>query len=64
MAEPKRIYCPRCKRRVSKWDGRSSMNVIANCKRCKKRVVFYVNSQETKVTEIPQRNTSSGLVFY
>ena len=63
MAEPKTIYCPRCKRKVSVWDGRSSINVIANCKKCKKKVVYCVDTGEVKIKNIPERTTSSGMMF-
>lgn len=64
MAKPKTIYCPRCKRKVSTWDGRSTMNVIANCKKCRMRVVYCVNTQKIEIKNIPPRNCSSGMTFY
>lgn len=64
MAEPKIIYCPSCGRRVSKWDGRSSINVIANCKKCNKIVVYHVVNGRIEVKPIPQRTSSSGTAFY
>ena len=64
MAEPKIIYCPRCNRRVAQWDGRSSINVIANCRKCNKRIVYHVDTMETEVKDIPPRVSSSGMTFY
>lgn len=64
MAEPKTIYCPRCGRKVATYDGRSTINVIANCKKCKERVVYHVDTGETEIKPIPPRNTSSGMTFY
>ena len=64
MAEPKTIYCPRCGRRVGQWDGRSSINVITNCRKCQKRVVYNVDTGETEIKKIPPRQCSSGLRFY
>ena len=64
MTEPKTVYCPQCGRRVSTWDGRSTINVIANCRKCNMRVVFHVDTRETEIKKIPQRNTSSGMTFY
>lgn len=63
MAEPKTIYCPSCGRRVSQYDGRSTINVIARCKKCRKRVVYHVDTGETEVKPIPPRTTSSGMTF-
>lgn len=64
MAEPKIIYCPRCGRRVGQWDGRSSINVVAKCKKCMKRVVYHIDTKETEIKNIPPRQCSSGIRFY
>lgn len=61
--KPKTIYCPRCGRKVATWDGRSSMPVIGKCKKCSKRVVYYVDNGETEIKDIPQRNCSSGVTY-
>lgn len=61
--KPKTIYCPNCGRRVATYDGRSTINVIAKCRKCQKRVVYYVDSGETVLKDIPPRNTSSGMTF-
>lgn len=63
MAEAKTIYCPCCGRRVSHHDGRSTINVIARCKKCRKRVVYHVDTGETEIKPIPPRTTSSGMTF-
>ena len=63
MAEPKTIYCPRCGRKVATWDGRSSMNISVNCKKCRKRVVYNVDTGTTELKKILQRTTSSGMTF-
>lgn len=63
MAELK-IYCPRCKKKVATWDGKSGINVIVNCRKCNKRVVFDVQTREIKLKDIPKRNTSSGKTFH
>lgn len=57
------IYCPRCGRKVATWDGRTSINLIVNCKKCKKRVVYHVSTGETEIKNIPPRKCSSGLTF-
>lgn len=64
MSEPKTIYCPRCGRKVANYDGRSSINVIVHCKKCKMRVVYHVDTDITEIKKIPPRNTSSGMTFY
>ena len=61
--KPKTIYCPRCGRKVATWDGRSSMPVIGRCKKCNKRVVYYVDNGETESKDSPQRNCSSGVTY-
>lgn len=63
MATPQIVYCPRCKRRVAQWDGRSSMNVLVNCRKCNKRVVFHVDTMKTEIKDIPPRQSSSGCMF-
>ena len=64
MEKQKTIYCPICGRKVATWDGRSTFNISAKCKKCKKLVVYNVENEETKIKEIPQRETSSGMRFY
>lgn len=64
MAEPKTIYCPKCGRKVSVWDGKTSIHVIANCKKCRKRVIYRTDTGETEIKKIPPRNCSSGMTFY
>lgn len=59
----KTIYCPRCGRKVATYDGRSSINKVANCKRCRKRVVYHVDTDVTEIKKIPERTCSSGLSF-
>ena len=63
MRNPKNIYCPGCSRKVGTWDGKSTINVVCKCKHCEKRVVYYVESAETKIKEMPPRASSSGMNF-
>ena len=63
MKEQKVIYCPKCGRKVGTYDGKSSINVITRCKHCRKEVVYYIGTQETKIKPLPQRQTSSGITF-
>mgnify|MGYP002518705790 CR=1 FL=1 len=58
------IYCPKCGRRVATWDGKTSINPIGHCRKCNKRVVFIVETQETIIKDVPIRATSSGKTFY
>lgn len=64
MAEPKIIYCPKCGRKVATWDGKSTINLIVHCKKCKKRIVYHVDTGNTEIKNIPPRTTSSGMTFY
>ena len=64
MAEPKTIYCPKCGRKVATWDGRSTINISAKCKKCSKLVVYDVENEKSEIKAIPQRLTSSGMRFY
>ena len=64
MADVKTIYCPTCGRSVASWDGKSVANAIGKCKKCNKLVVYDIENRETKVKDIPARNTSSGKMFY
>ena len=64
MSEPKTIYCPNCGRKVATWDGRSTINVIANCVNCVRRVVYHVDTGTTEIKDIPPRVSSSGMRFY
>ena len=64
MEKSRTIYCPTCGRRVATYDGKSKTNIIVNCRKCNKRVVYNINSGNTESKRIPQRNTSSGKTFY
>ena len=63
MAEKKTIYCPKCGRKVGIWDGKSTMELYFRCKKCKKLVVYHVDTEKTEIKKLPQRNTSSGMSF-
>ena len=64
MSEPKTIYCPRCGRKVATWDWRSTMNISVKCKKCNKLVAYDVENEKVEIKNIPQRTTSSGMIFY
>lgn len=61
MSEPKTIYCPKCNRKVGKWDGKSTVNVICKCKNCNRRIVYHVGFDVVETKEIPPRSQSSGV---
>lgn len=64
MDNKKSIYCPICKRKVATWDGKSTIPILVNCGKCKKRIVFDMETGETKAREIPPRVSSSAKTFY
>ena len=64
MAEPKTIYCPMCKRKVTQWDGKSTINPLGECTKCKKLVIYRIDSNVTEIIIKPERKQSSGLTFY
>lgn len=63
VVKPKIIYCPKCKRKVATWDGRSTIDVIVNCRKCNKRVIYRVATGETEIKIIPARGSSSGITI-
>lgn len=63
MAKAKNINCPKCNKRVAKWDGKSTINIKTTCSNCKKQVVFLIEEQKTLLKPIPPRSSSSGITF-
>lgn len=63
MVEKKEILCPICNSKVGTYDGKSTINVVTKCKKCNKRVVYYVATGKTKAKPIPPRTTSSGMTY-
>lgn len=59
--KPKKIYCPGCGRKVMTYDGKHSMIIGNNCKKCRKRVVYNPENDKTEMKDIPSRSCSSGL---
>lgn len=59
----KTIYCPACGRKVATWDGKSKINKIARCRKCNKKVIYDIENQETRLEKLPERQSSSGVVF-
>lgn len=64
MAEAKKIYCPRCHRAVATYDGRSTINPIAKCRKCQKLVVYDIEKDSVTMKKMPKRVCSSGMRFY
>ena len=58
--QKKSVFCPNCNSKVATWDGRSTIDVIVNCRKCYKRVIYRVATGETEIKRIPIRGTSSG----
>ena len=63
MAEAKKIYCPKCNSHVGTYDGKSSVNFVTRCNKCRKRVIYDIATGETRIKELPARATSSGMTF-
>ena len=57
------VICPRCKTRVATYDGRSTTDVVANCRKCKVRVIYRIGTQKIELKPIPPRDCSSGVTF-
>lgn len=64
MAEQKTIYCPRCGRKSATYDGRSTINTIGKCKKCKKLVIYDIETEKVYTKAIPIRGQSSGARFW
>lgn len=60
----KKIYCPKCGRKVGTYDGKSTINKIMDCRNCQKRIIYYVDTDEVEVKQIPKRNSSSSVTFH
>jgi hypothetical protein len=62
---PITLYCPRCGRRTGQWDGRSTVDIVlGTCKKCRKRIVYDLETGDINVKPLPARNCSSGMTFY
>ena len=55
------LSCLRSK--VATWDGKSKINKIARCRKCNKKVIYDIENQETRLEKLPERQSSSGVVF-
>ena len=64
MTKPKEIKCPKCERIVMFYDGKGKIPLKVKCKHCDKLVVFDPKDGSTKITNVPKRAQSSGVMFY
>ena len=60
----KPIICPRYLNRVGTYDRRSTINKIVSCKKCKKLVVYDIESGKRELKPIPETTSGSGRRFY
>lgn len=58
------IYCPRCGIKVMSWDEKTTINLIAKCKKCERVVEYDVKEDKVEILGKPIRSQSSGLRFY
>jgi hypothetical protein len=49
---------------VGVYDGRSTINKWCRCGKCNKKVVYNVETGETTLKRLPNRNTASGMTFF
>lgn len=63
MNKPNIIHCLQCGNAVIHYDGRSSVNQIADCRKCMRRIIYHVDSGEIETKKIPKRVSSSGITF-
>lgn len=61
--KPQSIFCPSCGRKAGTWDGRSTIDKIVKCKKCRKLVIYRTETGITENRTIPKRNCSSGTTF-
>lgn len=58
------IKCPVCKAIAFHWNGVTKMPLVAPCKECGRRIAFYPETNEVKVSREPiERTSSSGKRF-
>lgn len=62
--EIKKIYCPKCSRKLGVWDGKTKTNVIVDCRKCQKQIIYHPLTAHREIKPIPPRNTASGVTFH
>ena len=60
----RKIFCPKCGRKVMTHDGKSEINKAVKCKKCKKLVLFNPTTNEVKNIPTPERTCASGKRYY
>lgn len=60
---PRTIICPKCGRKVGMYDGRSTINPERKCEKCKKVVVYDVETCKSTLKPLPGRMSASGMRF-
>lgn len=58
------INCPKCGKEIYKHDERGTMEIDLICVDCRKLVKYNPVMNTTRIIEIPERNSSSGVRFY
>lgn len=48
----KKIYCPKCGRKVATYDGRSQIDIVVKCRKCNKKIVYRVATGDIEVMGI------------
>ena len=64
MAEHKTIYCPQCGRKLFEYNGKVKIPIDTGCKKCKKRIIYFPETDEIKITKIPQGSSSGTRVWF
>lgn len=54
------ICCPYCGKSVARYDGKGLIDVVADCKKCEKRIIYHIKDKSIETKKIPKRATSSG----
>ena len=62
--EAKAIYCPQCKRKCGRPDGKSQINKEMRCRKCNKLIVYDIATDTVSVKKIPERICGSGVRFW
>ena len=62
--QPITIYCITCGRKVGTHDGRGTITVGYKCKKCNKLIQYNPVTKKTKIKNMPERITASGIRFW
>lgn len=64
LNKDKSIMCPYCKKFLTKADKRDTRWHKLKCKHCGKWIWFVPKTDEHKIKKVPERTSSSGMIFY